>query len=164
MINYKCMYVCVTELYPWAYLSVLSESANWVRFSVKRGFISSQFIPSPQFQLSYNGFKKGAEDVNGAAHPGRPSMSATDKNIEAVKKIISDNRRITIREVADHVGTLKHETSFSEDCSKITKYWAKITPHGHRLGDVDDFQQRYRFAENDHNWWHIMGVWLWYWN
>ena len=34
-----------------------------------------------------------------------PSTSTTDKNIEAVKKIILDNRGIIIREVADDVGT-----------------------------------------------------------
>ena len=33
-----------------------------------------------------------------------PSTSTTDENIEAVKKMILDNCRITIREVADDVG------------------------------------------------------------
>ena len=36
--------------------------------------------------------------------PGRPSMSTTDENIVAVKKMIFHNRRITIREVADDIG------------------------------------------------------------
>ena len=64
-----------------------------MRFFVKREYISSQFIPSPQFQLWYNGFKEGAEDVNGDVRPGRPSMSTTDENIEAVvKKMILDIR------------------------------------------------------------------------
>ena len=43
------------------------------------------------------------EDINENARSGRPSTSITDKNIEAVKKMILDNRRITIREVADGV-------------------------------------------------------------
>ena len=38
--------------------------------------------------------------------PGRPSTSTTDKNIEAVKKMILNNRRITIWEVADNIGIL----------------------------------------------------------
>ena len=37
------------------------------------------------------------------ACPGRPSMLTTDENIEAVKKMILNSRRITIREVADDV-------------------------------------------------------------
>lgn len=57
-----------------------------------------------QVQLWYNRFKDGREDVNDDARPGRPSTSKTDENIEAVKKMILDNRRITIREVADDVG------------------------------------------------------------
>ena len=57
-----------------------------------------------QLQLWYNRFKEGREHVNDDARPGRPSMSTTDENTEAVKKMILDNRRITIREVADDIG------------------------------------------------------------
>ena len=54
--------------------------------------------------LWYNQFKEYREDVKDDALPGRPSTSITDENIEAVKKMILDNRRITIREVADDIG------------------------------------------------------------
>ena len=57
-----------------------------------------------QIQLWYNRFKEGREDVNGDAGPGRLSTSATEENFEAGKKMIFDNSRITIREVADDVG------------------------------------------------------------
>ena len=50
-----------------------------------------------QVQLWYNRFKEGREDVNDDARPGRPSTSTTNENIEAVKKMILDNRRITIK-------------------------------------------------------------------
>ena len=39
-----------------------------------------------------------------AARPGRLSTSTTNKNTEAVKKIVLENRRITIRKVAEDVG------------------------------------------------------------
>ncbi|KAA2237134.1 helix-turn-helix domain-containing protein, partial [Solihabitans fulvus] len=55
-----------------------------------------------QVQLWYNRCKGGREDVNDDARPGRPSTT-TDEKIEAVKKMIMDNRQITIREVADDV-------------------------------------------------------------
>ena len=51
-----------------------------------------------QVQLWYNRFKEAD------ACPGRPSTSATDENIEAVKKMIFDNRRVTISELAEDVG------------------------------------------------------------
>ena len=57
-----------------------------------------------QVQLWYNWFKERREDVNDDACPGRPSESRNDANIEAMKKIILDDRRITTREVADDVG------------------------------------------------------------
>ena len=53
-----------------------------------------------QVQLCYSLFKEGRKDVNDNACPGRPSTSTTDENGEAVQKMIFDNRRITIREVA----------------------------------------------------------------
>ena len=56
-----------------------------------------------QVQLQYNRFKESRKDVNFDARPGRPSSSTGDENIEAVKKIILDNYRINIREVADGV-------------------------------------------------------------
>ena len=56
-----------------------------------------------QSQLWYNRFKEDRENVNDDTCPGCPSTS-TDEIIEAVKKMILDNRRITIREVADDIG------------------------------------------------------------
>ena len=58
----------------------------------------------------------------------------------------------------------KHETCCNEDCSKITKFWANTTSQGHRSGDVEDVQRRSRFVQKAHNWWRIMGVWLWHCN
>ena len=79
-----------------------------------------------QVQLWYNRFKEGREDVNDDARPSRPSTFTTDENIKAVKKMFLDNRRITIRKVADDVrvmpsnfyGCFRHETCGSADCSK----------------------------------------------
>ena len=51
-----------------------------------------------QVKLWYNRFKE--VDVR----PGRPSTLTTDENIEAVKKMILDIHRISIREVTDDVG------------------------------------------------------------
>ena len=61
-----------------------------------------------QVQLWYNRFKDG-RDVNGEkmskGRSSRPITSTTDENIEAVKKMILDNRLLlTIRELAYDVG------------------------------------------------------------
>ena len=51
-----------------------------------------------QVQLWCNRFKEGREDVNNDVRRSRRSTSTTEENIEAVKKMILNNRRITIRE------------------------------------------------------------------
>ena len=58
-------------------------------------------------------------------------------------------------------GCIRHEPWGSEDCSKIAKFWAKTISHGHRSGDVNDVQRRFRFAQKEHNWWRSMDVLLW---
>ena len=52
----------------------------------------------------YKLFTEGREEVNDYARPGRPSTSTTNENTEAVKNIVMENSRITIREVAEDVG------------------------------------------------------------
>ena len=77
-----------------------------------------------QVQLQYNRCNEGREDVNGDARPGRPSTSTTDENIEAGKKMILDNCRITIVRLMlrNFYGCFRHESLDSEDCSKIAKF------------------------------------------
>ena len=57
-----------------------------------------------QVQFWFNWFKESQKDVNDDAHPCRLNTSTTDENIEAMKKIILDNRWIAIKKVADDVG------------------------------------------------------------
>ena len=52
----------------------------------------------------YKRFQNGREDVEDDERPGRPSRSTTDENMEKVKEMVMNDRRITIREVADDVG------------------------------------------------------------
>lgn len=47
----------------------------------------------------YKRFQDGREDVADDERPGRPSTSTTDENVEKVKAMIMNDRRITIREV-----------------------------------------------------------------
>ena len=56
------------------------------------------------FKSGTSSFTEGREEVNDDARPGRPSTSTTNENTEAVKKIVMENRRITIREVTEDVG------------------------------------------------------------
>ena len=65
--------------------------------------LANLLLVEHKFICGITDLKKGREDVSDDARPGSPSTSTTDENIEAVKKIILDNRGITIREVADDI-------------------------------------------------------------
>ena len=52
----------------------------------------------------YKFFQDGVEDANDEPRSGRPSTSTTDENVQAVKKIVLENRQITVREVAEDIG------------------------------------------------------------
>ncbi|KAE9536204.1 hypothetical protein AGLY_007427 [Aphis glycines] len=52
----------------------------------------------------YKRFQDGREDVEDDERSGRPSTSIIDENVKKVEKMVMNDRRITIREVADEVG------------------------------------------------------------
>ncbi|XP_046975163.1 protein GVQW3-like [Vanessa cardui] len=52
----------------------------------------------------YNRFINGREDFEDDERPGVAITSTSEENIEAAKKIVLKNRRVTIREVAEDVG------------------------------------------------------------
>ena len=69
---------------------------KWENFEMLTMAFDKSTMSRTQIQLWYNRFKKGREDVNDDARSGRPSTSTIDENIEAVKKLILENARITI--------------------------------------------------------------------
>ena len=66
--------------------------------------MSGYIMSITQVQLRFDHFKKDREDVNNDARPGCPSTSTTNENIDAVKKMILDKHRITIRDVDEDGG------------------------------------------------------------
>ena len=51
--------------------------------------------------LLQKGLSEGREVIENLPHASRPSTSVNDDNIEKVKKIVFENRRVGIREVAE---------------------------------------------------------------
>lgn len=97
----------------------------------------------------YKLFKEGRENVNDDARPGSSITSKTDENVEKVKEIVMENRRITIREVADDVGISvgSCHTIFSDILGmkrvaakfvpKLINFEQKKPSHGNRSGNVE---------------------------
>ena len=67
------------------------------------GAFDESTMSRTQIQLWYDRFKEGREDANDDACPDRPNTSLIDENVEAVKKVILNNCRINIREIATAV-------------------------------------------------------------
>ena len=70
------------------------------KFAMLTVTFGKSIMSRTQVQLWYNWFKEGREDFKDDAHP---STSTTYENIEAVKNVVLNNHRITIREVAANV-------------------------------------------------------------
>ena len=87
--------------------------------------------------------------MNDDAHPGRSSTSTTNENTEAVKKIVIENRRIAIREVAEDVGVsvcscheifsdiLGLERVVAKFVPKLLNFDQKNPLHNHRSGNFE---------------------------
>ena len=75
-----------------------------MRFEMLTVAFVESIMSRTQVQLCYNWLKQSRDNVNDNAGPGCSSTSTTDENIEAVKRMILDNRRITIRKIANDVG------------------------------------------------------------
>jgi len=52
-------------------------------------------------------FKEGRKEIGDDQHPGRPSTSKTEANIEKVGEIVRQNRPLSIRGVAEVINTDK---------------------------------------------------------
>ena len=93
----------------------------------------------------YNWFKAGREVVNDDARPGSRNTSTTDENIEAAKKMILVNHRITIRKVADDVGiSLGPCQAIFTDVLGMKRAAARIVP---KLLSFEQKQRRMDIAQ-----------------
>ncbi|CAK9829627.1 Protein GVQW3 [Anthophora retusa] len=84
-----------------------------IKFCVKNGFNGPQTLDmlekcfgndtlsrSNVFRW-HERFRSGRESVEDDKRSGRPSTSKTDENIDKIKEMLSENRKLTIRELAE---------------------------------------------------------------
>ena len=72
-------------------------------------------------------FKEGRGEIGDDQRPGRPSTSKTDANIEKVGEIVIQNRRLSIRAVAELINIdketvrqiLQNNFNMKKVCSKM---------------------------------------------
>ena len=74
-------------------------------------------------------FSEGKENVTDEERSGRPATSRTEENIVKVRQILHENRRLTVRSIAEQVN-IDRETVrkiLTEDLD-IRKVCAKMVP------------------------------------
>ena len=74
-------------------------------------------------------FSEGRESITDEERPGRPATSRTEENIAKIRQIVRENRRVTVRSIAERVN-IDRETVrkiLTEDLD-MRKVCAKIIP------------------------------------
>ena len=120
-------------------LSVNVEQRVNVKFCVKLGksatetydmlknVYGDECLSRTQVFEWFKRFKKGREEIGDDQRPGRPSTSKTDANIEKVGEIVRQNRRLSIRAVAELINIdketvrqiLHNNFNMKKVCSKM---------------------------------------------
>ena len=64
----------------------------------------------------YARFADGREDLKDDARSGRPSTASSDENVESVRRLLTEDRRTTLRITADRLNIGKE--TVSPDCNR----------------------------------------------
>jgi len=120
----------------------IEEQCVWVKFCFKLRKSSSETFELLQQAFGvdvlsrtkcfewFKRFKEGRTSVKNNQRPGRPSTSKTNETVARVREIIRNNRRLTIREVAENIGI--SYGSCQEILTKelgMSRIAAKFVPH-----------------------------------
>ena len=83
----------------------------------------------PQYYEWYSAFKSGQYVVEDLLHSGWPSTTSTEVNIAKVKKIVTKNRHLSLREIAAKL-FVYHESirTILYDCLGMKRFAARLDP------------------------------------
>ncbi|GBN87096.1 Putative uncharacterized protein FLJ37770 [Araneus ventricosus] len=82
-------------------------------------------------------FRDGKEDVKDESRSGRPPTSITSDNIERVRRMLADDRRLSLRMIAEEL-----KISLDSVSNIIHEHLQKRKKKGLRFSDVAQVQQR----------------------
>ena len=80
----------------------------------------------------YSAFKSGRDVVEDLPDFGRPSTSSTEVNIAKVKEMVTENRHLSLREIAAEL-SVSHESirTILSDCLGMKHVAARLVPKYH---------------------------------
>ncbi|KAJ8961117.1 hypothetical protein NQ318_008794 [Aromia moschata] len=89
----------------------------------------NEFLPRTQVFEWFKRFKDGRETTEDDPHPERPSTSNTDENIEKTSKLIREDRRLSIRGLAEITGIdQEYVRQILHKSFNMRKVYAKMMP------------------------------------
>lgn len=100
-----------------------------------------------QIKEWFRRFKSGRTSVESDPHPGRPVTAKTPENVERIRVLINQNRRLTVREIEEDLGIPKTIVSeiLSQDLG-MSRVFAKFIP---RLLTEDQKNYRVEVAQDN---------------
>jgi len=98
-------------------------------FEMLRNVYGDECMGKTTFYEWFKRFKEGREDVEDDQRSGRPTTSNTEDNVEKIAKIIRNDRRLSVKMVADMVN-INRETvrQILHDKLNMKKVCAKMVP------------------------------------
>ena len=101
-------------------------------------------------------FKEGRISVDEGPRPGRPSTSTNGDHVERVRVVIRENRRLTVREVADevHISIGSCHQIFSEKIqmrSVSAKFVPRLLTDDQKENRVENSQEMLADANGNEN-------------
>jgi len=74
-------------------------------------------------------FSEGRESVTDEERSGRPETSRTEENIAKIRQIVRENRRLTVRSIAEQVNTNRETVrKILTEVLDMRKVCAKMVP------------------------------------
>jgi len=126
---------------------------------IQRGF-GDDAMGITQIKEWYNRFKDGRTSEDSDAHSGRPSTSRNDELIDQVRTLVMQDRRVTVRKLAEEVGISTgsvHSFFFTDDLAigsvreiraGAANDGAEVTVSGSLAGHAGLRKQRPRIPEH----------------
>ena len=80
----------------------------------------------------YSEFKSGQDVMEDLLRSGQPSTFSTEVNIPKVKEMATENRHLSLREIAGEL-SMSHESirTISNDCLGMKRVAARLVPNDH---------------------------------
>jgi len=118
----------IEQRYAIKFCMKLNKSATETFASLTEAYGDATLSRTMVFKW-HKGFKEGRENVEDDPRSGRPISSTNDQNVEVVRTVMAEDRRSSVRMIAEETGLDKSAVhSILTDHLHMQKICAKLVP------------------------------------